>query len=104
MTIKEAIAQTQRRWVYFATGEGDSESCGFCEAACGCCGKCTVAKVLGKECGNLHNYCEWDRADEQYGPWHPKTKEAARAVLEDVNKIARAYHCKVAPLPPTPGG
>ncbi len=100
MNIKQAIAQTQRRWIHFCMGKNGWESCGFCRYAMGRCSTpCPVLKVLGKPCGGLPNYSAWDEADELLGEKSPETRRLARLVLEDVNKIARAYHVKQVEVP-----
>ena len=96
MNIKQAIAQTQQRWIERSQFGNSSLSCGFCDQVDGNCGICLVTKVLGFRCENLPSYVYWINSITEPSTRlsHHKIKAAAKEVLIDVNQIARFYHVK----------
>jgi hypothetical protein len=96
MNVKQAISQTQQRWLGRIRNGQTAISCGFCDHADGECDICLVPKVLGFRCENLPSYCHWINsiAEPSTGLSHCQIKDAANEVLADVNQIARVYHVK----------
>ena len=96
MNVKQAISQTQQRWLGRIRNGQTAISCGFCDHADGECDICLVPKVLGFRCENLPSYSHWINTvtDPSTFTLHHKIRNAANEVLADVNQIARVYHVK----------
>lgn len=88
LTLREAVALTQKRWISRSGGRVTDGGCGFCVKYGDDCSQCVVPKVLSETCYGLPSYVAWVK----YG--RAQDREWASDVLADVNKIAKYYHLK----------
>lgn len=101
MNIKQAIAQTQKRWLELANGATPLEAthCGFCEKIGQLqhgCAECEVSRFFKVPvCLGVPSLMNWMETDDDT----PEEREAARLVLADVNRIAKHYHLRQVEIP-----
>ncbi len=102
MNIKDVIRKQQENWTKRMDGKWHSElDCEFCHHSRGHCPSCLVVRVLipkwkGDEedaaCHALPSWVKWIYTEDSR-----RRAAAARLVLQDINKIAKAYHVKQVP-------
>lgn len=111
MTIKEAVQKQQEVWLKRLDGKHHAElDCYFCKRTWPkLCTECPVVIALMPKwkptkrneetaCFDLRSWVSWANA-KSHGDNHQEAKLAARAVLEDINRIAKFYHLKQVKIP-----